>query len=756
LGSLLSSGIVSRRTIERVALAFGVVVLGFVLASATFVDRRPPGVARISVSSTAADGRTALTHATIDVEFTEPVERSSAEARFRITPSWPGALSWGGDRVLIFTPSRKLPIATEFAVHLERGFIDLKGNVAATDVPAFTFRTVDLPKVSTTLPLEGAADVPLDGVLTLTFDRLMDTELTAAAVQVTPNVPLAPSWSGTSLLLTPTASLVSGTSYELTVGRQAADVDGNGLTRPFVLRFRTVTTGLLVRSLVPADGSAGVGPLSPIAITFDRPIDPASIAGALTITPPVDGTLEVVGLPRDAAPAVGQGPGPSVPVPSGSLGSESPPSESPSEPLPSESPPSESPSEPPPSDSTPPGASGSPPASSPSPVATPVTVGPTRVLRFRPNGPLAAHTTFTVRLRPGAVRALGAAQVAEGRTWTFTTGSVDDQLQNQIVFLSARAGVTNVWAMNPDGTNARQLTVELTPVTSYDVAVDGRTLVYATAGTVRRLSMPGGAVMTLSRAEDADYQPELRPGAGSMIVTRRDRLAGGDLGLWLMPVADGAPPETRILAPGCLGRGSVAPPFDSSEAAGDVYAPEGRSGPWSTSAAFSGDGSQLLVACFSGDMVRLDLTAHTSTLLPLKDPVGVAAWSPSHDAFLVAAAGPSGRAGTWFVGRTGLVAPGPDLEGWPAADAAGGIAGTSQTDPGRLAYQVPGDGLRILTLAIDLADRQPVFSPAGDAILFVRVASDDPGRSAGLWLVAPDGRELRQLSPTGSDPRWLP
>lgn len=713
----------SRRTIERVALAFGVVVLGFVLASATFVDRRPPGVARISVSSTAADGRTALTHATVDVEFTEPVERSSAEARFRITPSWPGALSWGGDRVLIFTPSRKLPIATEFAVHLERGFSDLKGNVAATDVPAFSFRTVDLPKVAQSVPAESAPDVALEAPLELTFDRLMDTELTAASVRLTPAAPVAPSWSGTTLRLTPTAPLSSGTAYQMTVGPEAADVDGNGLVRPFVLRFRTVTTGLMVRSLVPADDSAGVGPLSPIAIIFADPIDPASIAGALTVTPPVDGTIDVIGLPQDTEPVV-------VPVPT--------------------------PSGPAPSDLPTPTPSGSPPGSSPSPAATPVAIGPARVLRFRPSGPLAAHTTFTVRLRPGSVRALGTAQVAEGRTWTFTTGSVGDQLQNQVAFLSARTGVTNVWAMNPDGTNARQLTVELTPITSYDVAADGRTVIYATAGAVRRLSLPGGALATLSRPDEAEYQPRIRPGTGSMVVARRDRLSGADLGLWIVPMADGAAPEARLLVPGCLTRGDVAPPLGSSDAGTDAYLPDGRNGAWGTASAFSADGAQLVVTCASGDVLRIDVTTRTSTALGLRDPVGMPAWSPSQDRFAVAATEQGGRVGTWLVGRTGSATPGPDLAGWPASDAAGGLAGISLAEPGRLAYQSPGDGLRVLTVAADLLDRQPVFAPAGDAILFVRVASGDPARSAGLWLVAPDGRELRQLSPTGSDPRWLP
>ena len=43
-----------------------------------------------------------------------------------------------------------------------------------------------------------------------------------------------------------------------------------------------------------------------------------------------------------------------------------------------------------------------------------------------------------------------------------------------------------------------------------------------------------------------------------------------------------------------------------------------------------------------------------------------------------------------------------------------------------------------------------------NAILFARVARDDPTHSAGIWVVGRDGRELRQLSPAGSDPRWLP
>ncbi|MBA2253491.1 MAG: Ig-like domain-containing protein, partial [Chloroflexi bacterium] len=543
--------------------------------------------------------------------------------------------------------------------------------------------------------------------LSLTFDRLMDTELTAAAIRTEPPAALAPSWRGATLILTPLQPLASGTNYQLTIGREAADVDGNGLARPFSLRFSTVSTGLRVETLVPADGSAGAAPLSPIAIIFDRPIDPGSVAGALTITPPVDGRLEVVGLPRDAPPTSLPEPGPTASLPTT---------------VPVKAPP----------------------------------IGPLRVLQFTPGAPLAGHTTFTVQLRPGAVRALDASQVAAGQSWTFTTGSAPDRLQNQIVFRSARTGITNIWAMNPDGTNARQVTAELTPVTSYDVSSDGSTLVFATAGVVKRMALPGAATTVVTRSEAAEYAPRLHPAGGSVLVARRDRGTGRDAGLWLLPLGDSSPAEQRLLQPGCDRLGSVAPPFGSADAPAAAYDPDGRAGAWATATAFSPDGAVLLVTCGSGDVIRVDTSSGAATFLSLREPIGPPVWAPAHDAFAVAAIGPGSRSGTWFVGRAGLPAAGPDLAAWPSATATGALVGISATRPGRVAYQPPLGPMTLLTLTPELLDRQPVFSPAGDAILFVRVAEDEPTRSEGIWLMAPDGRELRQLSPGGSDPRWLP
>ncbi len=88
----------------------------------------------------------------------------------------------------------------------------------------------------------------------------------------------------------------------------AADVAGVALGEPVTVRFRTIAPGVAIETLVPADEMDGISPMSPIAVVFDRPIDPESVGGdALTITPGVAGTLEVVALPGDPVTDDGAG-----------------------------------------------------------------------------------------------------------------------------------------------------------------------------------------------------------------------------------------------------------------------------------------------------------------------------------------------------------------------------------------------------------------------------------------------------------------
>ncbi|HEY6058132.1 MAG TPA: hypothetical protein VIV06_08870, partial [Candidatus Limnocylindrales bacterium] len=373
-----------------------------------------------------------------------------------------------------------------------------------------------------------------------------------------------------------------------------------------------------------------------------------------------------------------------------------------------------------------------------------------------PSAPLAAHTTYTVELRP-VVRRLGSeAEVAPDRTWSFTTGQPTSSVQNQIAFLSARAGVLNVWAMNPDGSNARQLTSELAPVTAFDVSADGESLLYGVAGQVVLQRADGSDRRVLTAPGRREYAPVLAPDGRSYLVARRE--AGGiDAGYWIVPmpgIADLA--ERQMLESGAPGAGSVRLTGDGLEAG------PGTSG-WGRRAAFSLDGKLALVVSSIGESWLVDLGAPlaVATKLPIAAD-GAPSWSESGGWFLLVGREVLGGSALFRVRTGGVVDRLWDAVGPAAAATNGGVTATVADPAGgagvvRVAYASSSSAPPFaLTTAGDLVDRSPSFSPDGGEIVFTRARRDAPTRSAGIWIVGLDGRELRQLSVDGASARWLP
>ncbi|HEV8490011.1 MAG TPA: Ig-like domain-containing protein [Candidatus Limnocylindrales bacterium] len=679
-----------RRVISLGSLLLAVVALGLVLVNATLVDRRAPGVARISLSAAAdGDGTLAQTVTSIDIQFSEPVKPGSVERRFRLVPYVAGTISWDGSTA-IFTPSEKLPEDTAFTVLIAEGFEDLAGNVAPAGVE-WAFRTVGPPVIASTDPLDGADGVPVDATVTITFDRLMDTEAVESALRIEPAAELRPTWSGQALALTFTRPLQFGTSYTVTIDATAADTSGSQLRAAYETHFSTVAAGLGVDRVVPADGVAGVGVGTPIAVTFDGPIDPTTIGEALLITPPVPGRAEAIALPSDAGPRAG-------------------------------------------------------PDASPSPAT---------VLVFRPADPLASHTTYTVSLAPVVSRLDAPGQVAAGRTWTFTTGQPAVSGQNQIAFLSARSGVRNVWLMNPDGSNQRQLTTELVPVAGFDVSADGDQLAWSAAGTIRTRRMDGGDGRTITEGDSFEYAPRFSPDQRSLLVARRDG-AGLDLGYWLLPLDATAEGARQILATG-------APALGSTAVVGDGVGPTEGVLPWAAQAAFDPAGRRVLITTGRGDVRLVDLEpAEPGLAIVDTGLVAVAgpAWSTAEGRFVVAGRG----AGDAVDAIHGVSPDGTTVRlvagGGTVAVAPDGLLAFVVPDPSgttRLAIARSTDaGPRIITPAGILSDRSPAFAPDRRLVVFARVRGDETVVSAGIWVIDTATDRLSPLTTDGAYPRWLP
>ena len=383
-----------------------------------------------------------------------------------------------------------------------------------------------------------------------------------------------------------------------------------------------------------------------------------------------------------------------------------------------------------------------PPPTSPPPAGT--------VLLFSPSSPLAQHTTYTVELAPIVKRAGDPGQVAAGRTWTFTTGGQATSAQNQIAFLSARGGVRNVWLMNPDGSNPREVTAELAPVSAFDVASDGRSIVYAADGAVRLLRLDGSDPTTVTSADDLEYAPTIVPGGGAVLVGRRDR-SWADLGWWIEPLP-GAPPARRASSSRTARR---RPARRTSAGTGSSPGPASRPGPpgRASTRRAAGSCSSWPTAGSSTSTCprtrrfpapsrwpsRCRAASRPGTVPPTRSsssrrPAAATAssgsrWTGAHRPALFPAVGPAAVSESG--GIVALVAPIGDHLGFTAT---------------------PPRALDALTSTPELVDRFPGFSPDGTTVLFGRVPTAEQTRSAGYLA----GRSRRARPAPVVDRRRLP
>jgi hypothetical protein len=106
----------------------------------------PDTIAPATTAISPADGATAVATGTaVSVTFSEPMDRSSAEAAFALTraadgTAVPGSFSWSGS-TMTFRPAAALAEGTAYAASVGTGARDLAGNALAAS-RAWTFRTL--------------------------------------------------------------------------------------------------------------------------------------------------------------------------------------------------------------------------------------------------------------------------------------------------------------------------------------------------------------------------------------------------------------------------------------------------------------------------------------------------------------------------------------------------------------------------------------------------------------------------------------
>lgn len=160
-----------------------------------------------------------------------------------------------------------------------------------------------------------------------------------------------------------------------------------------------------------------------------------------------------------------------------------------------------------------------------------------RLLRFQPSRAFAPNTTYRVTLAPGLAASDGS-RLADPVEWAFTTGSPLATLSNQVVFLTDRSGVANLWAMNPDGSGQRQVSAELSPVVDYAVSPDARRVVVGDGARLVLQRADGSDRTVLTDSDALEFDPAWAPDGSRFAYGRAELATGSGDGLWTR-AADG-------------------------------------------------------------------------------------------------------------------------------------------------------------------------------------------------------------------------
>jgi hypothetical protein len=145
------------------------------------------------------------------------------------------------------------------------------------------FSSSTAPVVNSTGPSSGESNVPLNRTIEIYFSKAMDKNSVEGSFSIFPPVSGMFLWdgSGRSVIFDPDTALDPIKFYTVTISTGAKDTDGNAMAVKYDWSFLTGsgldTTPPTVQSVLPANWSIDVGVGSLIRVTFDEPMDQASI-----------------------------------------------------------------------------------------------------------------------------------------------------------------------------------------------------------------------------------------------------------------------------------------------------------------------------------------------------------------------------------------------------------------------------------------------------------------------------------------------
>ncbi|MGD0426091.1 MAG: Ig-like domain-containing protein [Candidatus Acidiferrales bacterium] len=276
-----------------------------------------PAVPPVVVSTVPANGAAGVAlSSVITATFNETMNPATiTSATFTLTA--PGGLAISGTVVgsgltATFTPMLPLASSTLYTATITTGAQSNLGIALAANY-VWTFTTGFVPVVTSTIPANGAANVPLNQKITATFNQAMNpATITAAGTFTVAVAGGGAAVAGTvtyvaganTAIFTPTMNLAPTTVYTAMITTAAQSVGGIPLAANHSWTFSTGiainSTAPTVIATVPIADAIDVPTNTMVTATFSKAMDPSTITATGTFT------LAVFGVGGAAVPGTVQ------------------------------------------------------------------------------------------------------------------------------------------------------------------------------------------------------------------------------------------------------------------------------------------------------------------------------------------------------------------------------------------------------------------------------------------------------------------
>jgi hypothetical protein len=182
-----------------------------------------------------------------------------------------------------FSPSSVLNANTTYTARLTSVIKDLTGNALQTDyIWTFSTGATLSPTIISTDPENNAIGVFLNKAISATFSNQMNPlTLTAETFSIKQGLTIisgAISYSGNTVVFTPSANLVANTLYSVTISKEVENIQGISMANDYIWTF---TTGSIIAPFViatdPPSNAISVDINKTVTATFSATMDPLTI-----------------------------------------------------------------------------------------------------------------------------------------------------------------------------------------------------------------------------------------------------------------------------------------------------------------------------------------------------------------------------------------------------------------------------------------------------------------------------------------------